>query len=444
MSHYTKEDIINLVEEEDVAFIRLQFTDIYGNFKNVAVTAGQLEEVLNNKCMFDGSSIVGFARIEESDMFLIPDLDTFAIFPWRPHQGKVARLICNIEKPDGDPFEGDTRKLLQDAVADAQKLGYTMQIGPECEFFLFHTDDNGYPTTESHETAGYFDMGPLDYGENARRDMVMNLEEMGFHIEASHHEGAPAQHEIDFRYDGAVETADNIQTFKMAVRTVARQHGLHATFMPKPKAGMDGSSMHINISLHKEGRNIFGDDSDPNGLSQEAYWFIGGIIKHIKGMTAVLNPIINSYKRLQPGYEAPAYIAWGTGNRTPLIRIPYSADIEHRRIELRSPDSASNPYLAIAVCLKAGLDGIKNRIVPPAPISGNVNRMTEAERSKQGIERLPNTLHQATRFLEADDFVCKVLGDHITRHMLETQKKEWAEYSSQVSAWELEKYLGRM
>ena len=309
MSKYTKEDVIMLVEDEDVEFIRLQFTDMFGTLKNVAITSSQLEKALNNKCMFDGSSIEGFVRIEESDMYLYPDLDTFAIFPWRPQQGKVARLICDVYRPDGKPFEGDPRYILKKEIAKAKELGFEFNVGPECEFFLYHTDDNSQPTTITHEKAGYFDLSPVDYGENARRDMVLTLEDMGFEIEASHHEVAPAQHEIDFKYDEALNTADNIMTFKLTVKTIAKRHGLHATFMPKPKAGINGSGMHTNMSLFKDGKNAFCDAEDKNGLSKEAYYFIGGIMKHINAITAIANPLVNSYNRLIPGFEAPVYIA---------------------------------------------------------------------------------------------------------------------------------------
>ena len=298
--HYSKEDIMELAGDEDVEFIRLQFTDMFGSLKNVAITASQLEKALDNKCMFDGSSIEGFVRIEESDMYLYPDLSTLEIFPWRPQQGKVARLICDVYRPNGEPFEGDPRYILKRAIKEAADMGYTFEVGPECEFFLFHTDENGMPTTLTHEKAGYFDLGPLDLGENARRDMVLNLEDMGFVVEASHHEVAPAQHEIDFQYDEALATADNIMTFKLAVKTIAKRHGLHATFMPKPKFGVNGSGMHINMSLSKDGKNIFNDSSDKLGLSKEAYYFIGGIIRHMKGMTAVTNPLVNSYKSTGP------------------------------------------------------------------------------------------------------------------------------------------------
>ena len=337
MSNYSKADIIRMVEEEDVEFIRLQFTDMFGTLKNVAITSSQLEKALNNECMFDGSSIEGFVRIEESDMYLHPDLDTFTIFPWRPQQGKVARIICDVYGTDQKPFEGDPRYILKKVIKEAADMGYQFDVGPECEFFLFHQDDEGQPTTISHERAGYFDLGPVDLGENARRDMVLTLEDMGFEIEASHHEAAPAQHEIDFRYDEALKTADNIMTFKLAVKTIAKRHGLFASFMPKPKYGINGSGMHINMSLFKDGKNIFADDSDELGLSQERDYFIGGIMKHMKGMSVITNPLVNSYKRLVPGYEAPIYIAWSATNRSPLIRIPASRGAG-TRVELRCPD----------------------------------------------------------------------------------------------------------
>ncbi len=442
MKKHTKEDILRLAEEEDVEFIRLQFTDLFGNMKNIAVTASQLEKALNNKCMFDGSSIDGFVRIEESDMFLYPDLSTLAIFPWRPQQGKVARLICDVHRPGGEPFEGDPRYILKQAVRTAADLGYTFEVGPECEFFLFHTDDNGLPTTISHEKATYFDLGPIDLGENARRDMVMTLEDMGYEIEASHHEAAPAQHEIDFHYDEGLATADNIMTFKLAVKTIAKRHGLHATFMPKPRYGENGSGMHINMSLSRDGKNIFQDPNDKLGLSKEAYYFIGGIMKHMKGMTAITNPLVNSYKRLVPGYEAPVYMAWSATNRSPLIRIPATRG-EGTRIELRSPDPAANPYLALAVCLRAGLDGIVNQIEPPASVDCNIFEMTKEERKERGIEELPGTLYEAIQELEKDTFLQEVLGSHVCRCYIAAKKKEWQEYSMQVTDWEVEKYLYR-
>ena len=440
MSKYTKEDIWRMIEEEDEEFIRLQFTDIFGTLKNVAVTTSQLERVLNNEIMFDGASIEGFARVEQSDMFLRPDLDTFAIFPWRPQQGKVARFLCDIYRPDGTPFAGDPRHVLKRTVQEAAEMGYQMDVGPECEFFLFHTDDEGNPTTITHERAGYFDVGPLDLGENARRDMILTLEDMGFVVEASHHEDAPAQHEIDFHYDEALKTADDIMTFKLAVKTIAKRHGLYASFMPKPKTGVNGSGMHINMSLARDGVNVFYDGQDCNHLSKEGYWFIGGIMKHIAAITAIANPLVNSYKRLVPGYEAPVYIAWSMRNRSPLIRIPAQTGTT-QRIELRSPDSATNPYLAIAVCLAAGLDGIRNQIEPPASVEGNIFAMSEEEREKAGIKYLPTSLAEAIDGLEQDALIREVLGEHISRKYIEAKKEEWKEYCAAVSSWEIDRYL---
>ncbi|MCM1144485.1 MAG: type I glutamate--ammonia ligase [Blautia sp.] len=438
--NYTKQDIIRLVEEEDVEFIRLQFTDIFGNLKNVAVTVSQLERALDNQCMFDGSSIEGFARIEESDMYLHPDFGTLEIFPWRPQQGKVARLICDVYRPNGEPFEGDPRYILKRAIKEAADMGYVFEVGPECEFFLFNTDENAMPTTSTHEQAGYFDLGPVDFGENTRRDMVLTLEEMGFVVEASHHEVAPAQHEIDFRYDEALATADNIMTFKLAVKTIAKRHGLHATFMPKPKYGVNGSGMHINMSLSKDGKNIFADENDGHGLSKEAYYFIGGIMKHMKGMTAITNPLVNSYKRLVPGFEAPVYIAWSATNRSPLIRIPASRG-EGTRIELRCPDPSANPYLALAVCLRAGLDGIMNQIMPPPSVDCNIFQMDEAQKKSYGIEEIPGTLIEAIYDMEKDELVKEVLGEHTYAKYISAKKEEWYRYRSQVTDWEIKEYL---
>ena len=441
MSRYTKDDIFRMVEEEDVEFIRLQFTDIFGTLKNIAITSIQLEKALDNKCMFDGSSVEGFVRIEESDMYLYPDYDTFEIFPWRPQQGKVARLICDVYTPDGKPFEGDPRWILKKTIKEANEMGYRFDVGPECEFFLFHTDDNGLPTTLSHEKAGYFDLGPNDLGENIRRDMVLTLEEMGFEIEASHHEVAPAQHEIDFKYDEALKTADNIQTFKMTVKTIAKRHGLYATFMPKPKFGISGSGMHINMSLAtKEGKNIFADEKGKIGLSDDAYHFIAGIMKHARGMSAITNPLVNSYKRLVPGYEAPVYIAWSAKNRSPLIRIPASRG-NGTRVELRNPDPTANPYLVLALCLAAGLDGIKNKIEVPESVDCNIYEMTPGERRAAGIENMPADLKEAVDCLVADEFLCSVLGEHITTKYVEAKMKEWENYTTRVSQWEIDEYL---
>ena len=438
---YTKQDIFRMVEEEDVEFIRLQFTDMFGVLKNVAITSSQLGKALDNKCMFDGSSVEGFVRIEESDMYLYPDYDTFEIFPWRPQQGKVARLICDVYTPDGKPFEGDPRWILKKTIKEANEMGYRFDVGPECEFFLFHTDDNGLPTTLSHEKAGYFDLGPNDLGENIRRDMVLTLEDMGFEIEASHHEVAPAQHEIDFKYDEVLKTADNIQTFKMTVKTIAKRHGLYATFMPKPKFGISGSGMHINMSLATEaGKNIFADENGKIGLSDDAYHFIAGIMKHARGMSAITNPLVNSYKRLVPGYEAPVYIAWSAKNRSPLIRIPASRG-NGTRVELRNPDPTANPYLVLALCLAAGLDGIKNKIEVPESVDCNIYEMTPGERRAAGIENMPADLKEAVDCLVADEFLCSVLGEHITTKYVEAKMKEWENYTTRVSQWEIDEYL---
>lgn len=440
MNQYTKQDIIRMVEEEDVEFIRLQFTDMFGTLKNVAITASQLEKALNNECMFDGSSIEGFVRMEESDMYLYPDLDTFVIFPWRPQQGKVARIICDIYTADKKPFEGDPRYVLKKAIDHAGELGYRFDVGPECEFFLFNQDEDGQPTTDSTERAGYFDLGPVDFGENARRDMVLTLEDMGYEIEASHHEVAPAQHEIDFRYDEALKAADNIMTFKLAVKTIAKRHGLFASFMPKPKYGVNGSGMHVNMSLSKEGKNIFDDPTDELGLSMEAYWFIGGIMKHMKGMAVITNPLVNSYKRLVPGYEAPIYIAWSATNRSPLIRIPATRGAG-TRVELRCPDPSANPYLALAVCLEAGLDGIRHKMMPPAAVAENVFKMRVSQKHELGIETLPADLGEALEEFEKDKYLQEVLGRHITEKYSEAKRTEWRDYRAQVTDWEIEHYL---
>ncbi|MBQ5849425.1 MAG: type I glutamate--ammonia ligase [Lachnospiraceae bacterium] len=440
MARYTKQDIIDLVEEEDVEFIRMQFTDIEGNFKNVAITSSQLEKALNNDCMFDCSLVDGMPPTENADMFLYPDLDTFTIFPWRPQQGKVARFICDVYRADRTPFEADCRYILKKAIKEASDMGYTFEVGPECEFFLFNADEDGRPTTKTNEQAGFFDMGPLDNGENARRDIVLNLEDMDFVIEASHHEKAPSQHEIDFEYDEALATADNIMTFKLAVKTIAKHHGLHATFMPKPRKDFFGSGMHINMSLNKDGKNIFEDPEDINGLSKEAYYFMGGLMKHIKGICAVTNPLVNSYKRLKPGFEAPVYVAWSTAGVNTMIRIPNMRG-EHTRIELRSPDPSANPYLAIAACLKAGLDGIKNKIEPPKEVKDNINIIPEMEAYNRGIEKLPTDLLTACEEMKKDNIVRELLGDSVFEQYYESKIASWNEYDSQVTNWEIESYL---
>ena len=439
MGKYTREDILRLVREEDIQFIRMQLTDIFGQMKNVAITASQIEKALDNQIMMDGSSIEGFVRIEESDQYLWPDLDTFAILPWRPQYGKVARLICDVHNPDGTPFVGDPRGVLKRALARAGELGLTFNAGPELEFFLFQTDEDGRPTTKTSDEAGYFDLGPLDHGESTRREICLCLEEMGFEIEASHHEVAAGQHEIDFKYTEALQAADNIMTFKLAVKTLAQKNGLHATFMPKPVHGTAGSGMHVNMSLFRDGQNAFYDPTDPRKLSLLAYQFIAGLLDHVQGFCAVTNPLVNSYKRLVPGYEAPCHLAWSTGNRSALIRIPTPRGAG-TRVELRSPDPSCNPYLAFAACLAAGLDGIQRQLTPPAESNENLYAIA-ADLEAQGVRRLPASLEAAIHALEADSVVTAALGSHVTDQYVTGKLREWEEYRTQVTQWELDRYL---
>lgn len=377
-----RESILNLAKVQNVRYIRLQFTDLFGTIKNVEIPISQLPKALDNKMMFDGSSIEGFVRIEESDMYLYPDLDTFMIFPFSTEKGKIARLICDIYHPDGTPFEGDPRNNLKRVMNEMKELGFTdFNVGPEPEFFLFKLNDLSEPILELNDHGGYFDLAPRDLGETCRRDIVFELEEMGFEIEASHHEVAPGQHEIDFKYQSAIKACDDIQTFKLIVKTIARKHGLHATFMPKPLFGINGSGMHCNLSLFKNGENTFYDLNGSLEISDTARNFVAGILKHAQGFTAITNPTVNSYKRLVPGYEAPCYVAWSTRNRSALIRIPASRGMS-TRVEVRSVDPAANPYLAMAVLLAAGLDGIKNNLTPPETINQNIYVMSKEERKK--------------------------------------------------------------
>jgi len=441
MAKYSKEDIQRLAKEENVKFIRLQFTDILGTIKNVEIPISQLEKALDNKMMFDGSSIEGFVRIEESDMLLYPDLSTWVIFPWTAEKGKVARLICDIYTPEGKPFEGDPRNNLRRVLKEMEELGFTnFNLGPEPEFFLFKLDQKGEPTLELNDQGGYFDLAPTDLGENCRRDIVLELEEMGFEIEASHHEVAPGQHEIDFKYADALTACDQIQTFKLVVKTIARKHGLHATFMPKPLFGVNGSGMHCNLSLFKDGQNAFYEPTGNLELSDTARQFIAGILKHAPSFTAVTNPTVNSYKRLVPGYEAPCYVAWSARNRSPLIRIPASRGLS-TRVEVRSVDPAANPYLAMAVLLKAGLDGIKNKLTPPAPVDRNIYVMSKDERLEEGIIDLPATLAQALDQLSADEVIVSGLGEHIFEHFVEAKEIEWDMFRTVVHQWERDQYM---
>ena len=440
MGKYTKEDIIRLVEEQDIQFIRMQFTDIFGQLKNVAISASQIQRAVDNEIMMDGSSIEGFVRIEESDQYLWPDLDTFTVLPWRPQYGKVARLICEVHNPDGTPFVGDPRSVLKRTLARAERMGYVFNVGPEPEFFLFQTDDNGNPTTKTADEASYFDLGPLDHGESTRREICLALEDMGIEVEASHHEVAAGQHEIDFKFDEALKTADNVITFKHVVKTYARRHGLHATFMPKPVYGICGSGMHTNMSLMKDGKNAFYDPDKQYGLSDTALHFIAGVLAHIKGITAVANPLVNSYKRLVPGYEAPVYIAWSASNRSTLIRIPTARGMG-TRVELRSPDPACNPYLEMALCLAAGLDGIKRGLIPPESTSKNIYEMTAEELKADGIDNLPSTLEDAMYEFASDPFIKEALGEHVYEKYLEGKLREWKQYQMCVTDWEVNRYL---
>lgn len=444
MSRFTKEEILKDAIDKNVEFVRLQFTDVFGLMKNVAITVSQLEKALDNECMFDGSSIDGFVRIDESDMYLHPDLDSWAIFPWRTFGGKTtARLICSVYMADNKtPFMGDPKNILKKVIEQAKEMGYGFNVGPELEFFLFKKDENGNPTTEMTDRGGYFDLNPIDAGENCRRDICLALEQMDFEIEASHHEVAESQHEIDFRFGDVMTTADRVMTFKHVVKTYAAKHGLHATFMPKPVHGINGSGMHTNMSLYNlsDGSNAFDDPSDELGLSETAYSFIAGIMKHVKGIAAFSNPTVNSYKRLVPGYEAPCYLVWSASNRSCLVRIP-AARGKGTRVELRCPDPTCNPYLEMALCLAAGLDGIKNGVEVPAPVDYNVFGLSNEQLKEAGIECLPSSLIEAVEAAEADPFIKETLGDHIFNAYIEGKKNEWDEYRTQVSQWEINRYL---
>ena len=438
MVHYTREDIVQMVEEEDVEFIRLQFVDTFGTLKNMAVTSSQLDMVLSNQCMFDGAAVEGFDTENVSELILAPDLDTFAIFPWRPQRGRVARFICDVLNPDGTPFQADPRYVLKKTIKEAFDMGYTFNVGPESEFFLFETSESGEPTTVSSEKGGFFDIAPVDSGENARRDMVLSLSEMGFEIESSYHSNEVSQHAIDFKYDKALQTADNLMTYKLAVRTVAKRHGLHATFMPKPRYGMKGSAMVFNMSLYKDNKNVFVNDKAEDGFSEDAYHFMAGIIYHIKGMTLINNPIINSYKRLVPGYNAPVNISWSRTNRAPLIRITKSGRLGSR-VVLRSPDGACNPYLVMASCLKAGIEGIQKKMMPPISEDD-----IAAKEGKVNFDILPRTLMESIKSFREDEFLQDVLGKQISNTFIQQKEMEWNEFCSQVTAWEVDKYLDRI
>lgn len=439
--NYTKGEIRKIAQDENVQFLRLMFTDISGVIKNVEMPVDQLDKVLDNKVMFDGSSIDGFVRIEESDMYLYPDLNTWMIFPWGSEHGKVARLICRIYNTDGTPFNGDPRNNLIRILDEMHAAGYTdFNIGPEPEFFLFKLDDQGRPTLHLNDKGSYFDFAPIDLGENCRRDIVLELENMGFEVEASHHEAAPGQHEVDFKYANALEAADDIQTFKLVVKTVARKHGLHATFMPKPLDGINGSGMHMNMSLFHDKGNAFYDKSGEMQLSNDAYHFLAGLLEHARGLTAIANPTVNSYKRLVPGYEAPVYVAWSGRNRSPLVRVPASRGLS-TRLELRSVDPTANPYAIIAAMLEAGMDGIRQEMTPLPAVDRNIYRMDDEERKANHITDLPSTLHNALKALRDDQVLRDALGQHLYQSFMEAKKLEWASYQQMVSQWERDQYL---
>ncbi len=439
-------EILKRCDKEGVRFLRLQFTDILGVIKNVEVPRSQFEKALDGEIQFDGSSIEGFVRIQESDMGLVPDLNTFQIFPWSHANGKVARVVCDIIEPDGKPFAGCPRDALKRQMDKAKAMGYELMTGPEAEFFLFRRDAAGDPVVDTHDEGGYFDLTPVDRGEDARRDIVVALEAMGFEVEAAHHEVAPGQHEIDFKYGNAVLTADNVTTFKLIVKKVALDHGLHATFMPKPIFGVNGSGMHVHQSLMAGSgasvKNAFFDAKAKYQLSSTALYYIGGILKHARAIAAVTNPLVNSYKRLVPGYEAPVNVAWSERNRSPMIRIPARRGMG-TRCEVRIPDPACNPYLAFTVMLAAGLDGIKNKLEPGDPVNENVFEMSDREKKRRKIEQLPGNLSEALDCLEKDDLLKNALGEHILTNFLEAKRSEWHEYISQVSGWEIERYLNK-
>jgi glutamine synthetase len=434
---------LKTADEEGVRFLRLQFTDIMGIIKNVEIPRSQFEKALDNEIMFDGSSIEGFTRIEESDMLLYPDPGTFQINPWtNPDGSRVARMICDVYLPDGSPFPGCPRMTLKRQVERAEAMGYKMVAGPEAEFFLFQEDAEGRTLVETHDVGGYFDLTPVDRGEECRRDIVMVLEAMGFEVEAAHHEVAPGQHEIDFKYAEAVPCADNVVTFRFVVKKVALDHNLHATFMPKPIFGVNGSGMHCHQSLLTlDGENAFYDERAKWQLSDVAMGYVGGILKHATSFVAVTNPLVNSYKRLVPGYEAPVNVAWSEKNRSPLVRVPAKRGMS-TRCEVRMPDPACNPYLALAVMLAAGLDGVENDLPAGEPVNKNIFSMSQREKRRLKIAQLPANLSEALDNLERNRVMRAALGEHTFSHYLASKRQEWEEYISRVHPWEQERYLG--
>jgi glutamine synthetase len=432
--------VLRLLRDYRVQFLRLQFIDVMGVLKNVEVPRSQFEKALAGDILFDGSSIEGFVRVEESDMVLRPDFGTFVVFPWSHPENRVARLICDVHTADGRPFDGDPRLVLKRQIEAARALGYEMMAGVEAEFFLFHRGVDGEPTRETHDAGGYFDLTPVDLGEVARRDIVTTLEAMGFEVEASHHEVAPGQHEVDFRYADALTTADHLATFKFVVRNIAFRHGLHATFMPKPVFGRNGSGMHTHQSLFRAGENVFHDGSADDGMSKVMRWYAAGLLRHGRAMCAVTNPTVNSFKRLVPGYEAPVNVAWSHRNRSPMIRVPARRG-KGTRLELRMPDPSANPYLALAVQLAAGLDGVRRRQEPPETIEKNIWTLSVRERRRYRIQELPRDLGEAIVLLKRSGFIREVLGEHVFQYFIAAKEAEWHDYSAQVHDWEIERYL---
>ena len=438
----SKDIIFDKVKNEDVSFIRLQFTDMLGRMRNMAITTDKLPEALDNLCAFDGSAIDGFANIEESDLYLHPDLSTFTIFPWRPHNGKVARLICDVYTPDGRPLESNPRLVLENVIKESQKLGYSFKIGPKLEFFLFNTDEQGKPTTETSDHGSYFDIAPIDNGENARRDICLTLSEMGYTVEASHHEMARGQHEIVFKADDALTTADRIITAKMVIKTIAKRNGLHATFMPKPFEEEWGSGMHLGMWLESDGKNLFEYNSEDNKFSAVTYRFIAGLLRYTREIACITNPTVNSYKRFIPGADAPCHISWSENNRSLLIRAVRSRISGSEKIEYRSPDGTANPYLAIAAILKAGLAGIKDGSIElPPSIGMNAGKLSDSEREMLGIQRMPVSLNEATALAAASEFVEELLGSKLRDYYLEKKREEYNRYRRTISQWELDNYL---
>ncbi|OEF96275.1 type I glutamate--ammonia ligase [Desulfuribacillus alkaliarsenatis] len=438
-----KAEIIRIATEFNIKFIRLQFVDIVGRVKNIAIPVKQLKKALNGEVIFDATSIDGFNDIDNSEYYLIPDINTFVVLPWRTAKARVARLICDIYTLEKKPFDGCSRYTLKKVLREAEQLGYMMNAGVELEFFLFLTNQKDCPTINTNDRAGYFDMSTSDVGDDARREMVLALEQIGFEVESSHHEVAEGQHEIRFRYSDALDMADKIVTFRTVVKSIAKNYGLHATFMPKPISGIDGSGMHTHQSLFKNNNsNAFWDARAPMELSDDALYYIGGLLKHAKAITAITNSTVNSYKRLVPGYDAPIYIAWSSKNRGAFIRVPEKKELS-TRIELRSPDAACNPYLALAVMLRAGLEGIKKKLTPPEPINTNVYSFTDEEKKAKGIEMLPLSIGEALGHLESDEIIKNAIGFYISEQFISLKKREWSDYLATVHHWERDYYISK-